>query len=67
MSVLETDVMYNSERRLLCSPRMHLFYKKYSKNSNIMEYYSNFEKTVFHFNIWNYILNITIYWKYIEI
>jgi len=30
------------ERSLICSPRLHLFAKKYSKNSNIMKYYYNY-------------------------
>ncbi len=29
------------EKSLLCSPRLHLFDQKYSKNSNIVKYYYN--------------------------
>jgi len=29
------------ERNLLCSPRLHLFEQKYSKDSNIVKYYCN--------------------------
>ncbi len=29
----------NVFKRSLCSPRLHLFDQKYSKNSNIVEYY----------------------------
>ncbi len=29
------------ERSLLCSPRLHLFDQKYSKNSNIVKYCKN--------------------------
>ncbi len=31
------------ERRLFCSPRLHLFEQKYSKNSNIVKYYYHFK------------------------
>ncbi len=32
-------IIYVSEWRLFCFPRLHLFDKKYSKNSNIVKYY----------------------------
>ncbi len=28
-------------KEVLCSPRLHLFDRKYSKNSNIVKYYYN--------------------------
>ncbi len=34
------------ERSLLCSPRLHLFDQKYSKNSNIVKYFSNYIKYI---------------------
>ncbi len=34
-----------------CSPRLHLFVQKYSKNSDIMKEYYNLFISIFYFNI----------------
>ncbi len=42
---------------LLCLTKLHLFDKKFSKNSNIVKYYYNL-RTVFYLNICNIFLII---------
>ncbi len=41
---------------LLCSPKLHLFDQKYSKNTNIMKYYCKLKKTVFYINIFKNVI-----------
>ncbi len=36
----ENNFFYVFERRLFCSPRLHLFDQKYSKNRNVKYYYN---------------------------
>ncbi len=45
-------ILFYFQISFLCSPRLHLFDKKYSKNSNIVNhYYNNKKKYIFYFNI----------------
>jgi len=40
-SLLSGRFFHVFERSLFCSPRLHLFDKKYSKNCNIVKYFYN--------------------------
>ncbi len=40
LTLMKTDQTKLFES-LFCSPKLHLFHQKYSKNTNIVKYYSN--------------------------
>ncbi len=44
------SVRYFNERSLLCSPRLHLFAQKYSKNSNIVKNCNHYKNVIYSYN-----------------
>ncbi len=50
------------ERRLLCSPRLHLFDQKYIKNRNIVKYYN--AKDLYNLRIWCSIIQLLLVLSY---
>ncbi len=50
------------ERSILCSSKLHLFYQKYNKNSNIVKYYCNLKCNLNSGNVGMF-FSIWIKWK----